>query len=156
MNENQIDWQELFQKHIFEKRENPLWFLDRFFLCKWFDYGITTKSGLKFEHFTAVRGKGKFEENFDYNRGLLLVSIRTFGNSTDKYCCSISITNIDDGTWQADSASATSLEEANELTIKVKNAFVAMEESDWGYILPPEKEINDLLMKYAMWGYFCG
>jgi hypothetical protein len=91
--------------------------------------------------------KGSFDGNFDYGRGILQVSIYLTIVGKNRYSGLVAITNIDDGVWQAVGVDVTN-DLAKSLIIEV---FEPM-----GGILPTEKELNEKLMQFGLWGEFTG
>jgi len=136
---------------------NLLWFAQDH-IMKWYEI----KSPLSYG---AVRATGKFDGNFDYSVGLMLMTIcvsyepRSNGKGkgiTMFYTTRIIITNIDDGVWDAVSQEFTNKEECEALTEKVYRAYVEYENKNWGSVLPTEKELNEFLMPFGIWGEFTG
>jgi hypothetical protein len=91
--------------------------------------------------------KGDFEL-YDYYRGFLAVDIySTPALDRGNYQIRVYISNIDDGDWGAWSNSI-SLEKANSGVEKIKDIFKEMVK------LPGEKEINNMLLPYGLYGSF--
>ena len=110
--------------------------------------------------FGAIRPTGKFDGNFDYNRGIMCLRIYTFitpcqkGNHT--YSARVLITNVDDGVWDANSKEFDNAADANKLTQAVYDGYREFERTHYGKSLPTEKELNDVLMVHGLWGEFTG
>jgi len=150
---DKFDWQSVLDQHLFSKKENPLYFINQYFLCKWFDSSQIDKNGNKWAIYEAVRGTGDFTGNFDYGRGLMSVTIRVvMGCPEEKRQVIIRIGNIDDGNWIASSQNFDTLNQANEFALTIKNAFEKQEKEKWGHTLVSEKQLNDFLMQFG----FCG
>lgn len=119
-------------------------------------WDIHDQMGLKkHEHpkITMYKGTfstGDFNAMGDYDAGILYVSISTAPCGKDEWHPFISISPIDDGGWHAMPPSSTSLEEANALVEKIVAAW------EWPTKLPGEKELNDFLMPFGLWGEYTG
>jgi hypothetical protein len=99
-----------------------------------------------------ICAQGDFRGTFDYNRGLLVVSIGVYGNSevtpvTFSTC--MMILNIDDGFWRAESKHFATIAEAQELADKVSDEFV----DKIGTKLPTEDKLNEFLRPFGMSGH---
>ena len=140
-----------------------LWAVDDH-IMKWFD--VSDAGGKKYG---AIRATGKFEGNFDYSRGLMMMHIETSINHkfapkgkskdekyVDTYQTIVSITNVDDGIWNAYSKEFSSMAEADELTDKLYLAYQEFENDNYGKSLPTEKELNGFLVIHGLWGEFTG
>jgi len=130
-----------------------LWFAQES-IMKWYEFDEPAKG------FAAVRATGKFEGNFDYNVGLVVMKIRTveygMAGGESNFMTRVSISNIDDGLWDANSNYFETKEESEALTEKVYRAYVEFENRMYGSVMPTEKELNDFLMPFALWGEFTG
>ncbi len=153
------DWQTLFKEQFEGKnRDNVLYFLDRYFLCKWFSHIIKGKDCRLHRH-EIVIPTGDFKGNFDYGRGMLLLSVNTYADFSTgglKWKVGIQFTNIDDGGW--DASNGILYEDyvgANKITDKMKDVL-----DDWfkanQYVLPNEETFNNILRSHGFWGEFTG
>lgn len=110
------------------------------------------KSKARFEKsqykYTAFFLTGKFEGNTDYGRGFLEVTIYIGISEKNPGC--ISISNIDDGVWQAFAIGGVLITEelAKDVIEQVFNPLNG--------ILPTEKDLNEKLMVFGLWGEFTG
>lgn len=94
-------------------------------------------------HYEGTLATGKFDQLFDYDTGLLFVSIQS---NEGLNICPMSISTIDDGVWTV---------EGNLKKEKVKilaNEFI----EEFGQILPTEEELNKFLQKYGLYGTYTG
>lgn len=99
-----------------------------------------------------ICAQGDFRGTFDYNRGLLVVSISVYGNSEvtpTTFSTRMSIWNVDDGSWRAESKHFATITEAQELADKVSAEFV----DKIGTKLPTEEELNEFLRPFGMYGH---
>src|SRR5574343_1256659 len=122
------DIEQFLNEAVFSKRENILWFIDSY-LLEWKDYSVYSKSKQKYQKFEAVRTTGQFQGNFDYNRGLLYITITT-SFFEEGFQTRFIITNIDDGVWSAESKVFNSIDECNEFTNKLKLAYEKYEKAN--------------------------
>lgn len=99
--------------------------------------------------YEIVVALGDFRGNFDYDRGLMVIYFRVYREINYGYQVNISILNIDDGGWRAVSNFFKSEEEAKVLLDRVFNGFV----NNFGKKLPSEKELNDFLLPFGMFGH---
>jgi len=118
---------------------------------------IKEKMGLKAQdHPTMLRFIGVFSTGdmgpalFDYDAGILSVRIVPSFCGEDKWIPMVSITTIDDGGWQAFHPNTMSLGEANSIIVKIFQAW------EWKTKLPSEKELNEFLMPFGLWGECTG
>lgn len=91
----------------------------------------------------AIWRTGKFEL-YDYRAGILQISF--YPKMTEKYNGLMSISTIDDGGWVAICN--------QELTVKKCWEIAKALQTEYNGILPTEKELNDFLQKYGMYGTF--
>lgn len=84
--------------------------------------------------YSAVYLTGDFDGNIDYGAGIMQIDI---------FPHVLSISNIDDGVWQAERK-----EEEVQKIIKIFETFDGK--------LPTEKELNSKLMLIGLWGEFTG
>jgi hypothetical protein len=98
--------------------------------------------------YVAIFATGDFDGNFDYDRGLLQVTIIFNSTHGEGEQLLGYITNIDDGVWQIYRATCLSQEEAMELCKDLKKQY--------GTRLPTEKILNEFLYKYRAYGLFTG
>jgi hypothetical protein len=99
-----------------------------------------------------ICAQGDFRGTFDYNRGLLVVSIGVYGNSEMTpvtYSTCMSIWNIDDGSWRAESKHFDTIGEAQELADRVSDEF----EDKIRTKLPSEEDLNEFLRPFGMYGH---
>ena len=103
----------------------------------------------------GVYGTGDFDNLFDYNAGLLKVFVSVSPESTklDKWVVMFGISTIDDGVWQAFNI-AMSKDDAFKKATDVAEGFIKFQ--DRSKVLPTEKELNDFLMSYGLWGEYTG
>lgn len=96
---------------------------------------------------------GAFDQLFDYDAGLLFVSMRRIPASP--YSFMISISTVDDGVWQAEDLKQDyTEEEADQRTEEIVNAFLKF--MDGSTKLPSEKDLNQFLQKFGIWGRYTG
>lgn len=141
---------EEFQKIVSEYREENgcqefLWAMDD-------ELFSTVKRDKKHFRVEQIMAQGDFRGTFDYDRGLLVVKIYTLDvnwSSNTKYGTVLLITNIDDGSWRATSKEFTNAEDANELSEKLSVAFF----KEYRTKLPDEKELNEFLRPFGLWGH---
>lgn len=102
--------------------------------------------------YCGVFSTGDFDALYDYDAGLLQVSFTVVKQSQGEkgFCPLIAISTIDDGVWQAFAPNCMGLDECNQLIEKIANAW------PWKTKLPSEKEINDFIMHFGMWGKYTG
>lgn len=112
--------------------------------------GLKKHAHPKIIKYTGVFGTGGFESLGDYDAGLLRVNISVAPKSKELFQPYISISTIDDGGWHGSTVNTMTLEEANSLAEKVALNF------PWETKLRTEKELNDYLMEFEMWGEYTG
>ena len=97
-------------------------------------------------NYTAFFLTGRFEGNTDYDRGFLQVTIHIGVSEKNPGC--ISISNIDDGVWQAWAVGGIVITEelAQNVIEQVFNPLNG--------ILPTEESLNEQLMGFGLWGEF--
>lgn len=99
--------------------------------------------------YVAIFATGDFEGTFDYDRGLLQMTV-LFDNryrEDTEYVVGY-VTNIDDGVWQMFRDTTLAQQEARELCELIKKTF--------GTRLPNEAILNGLLSEYGIFGMFTG
>lgn len=93
---------------------------------------------------------------FDYAAGLLYVGIvstvlkKEGGNFI--YQPLIYISTVDDGVWHASTSHGMTLEESNKKVKEIAEAWI----KEYKTVLPTEKELNDFLMPFGLWGLYTG
>lgn len=97
---------------------------------------------------SAIWKTGKFEL-YDYDAGLLRIAFHIKHPDT-KYPGVISISTVDDGTWQAYSNDPLyfTRERCIEISQSLQDRFCGC--------LPTEKELNNFLLQYNIYGTFTG
>lgn len=91
---------------------------------------------------------GEFKGTSDYGRGFLQVSIH-IGTSEKNPGC-ISISNIDDGVWQAFAIGGVLITE------EIAKNVIEQVFNPLNGILPTEEDLNEQLMEFGLWGEFTG
>lgn len=116
------------------------------------ELGLKPNTELPQRGYEGVFSTGGFEGIGDYDAGVLGVRISyTKYNSGDVgYHPCVTIYTIDDGGWMATTPSPMSLEECTEVTQRVAEAW------PWKTKLPTEKELNEFLQDFGMWGQLTG
>jgi hypothetical protein len=104
---------------------------------------VTSPDGSIRLSFSKMVQTGEFEL-FDYGQGFLFVDIYSMVVGDGKSFVRVFISTIDDGGWGAWSQSMT-LEQANELVVKVKDVFDVV-------TLPSEAAINEQLRPFGLYG----
>jgi hypothetical protein len=102
--------------------------------------------------YSGVFATGNFNL-FDYDVGLLQLSISVIAESKDTFCVLLSISTIDDGVWQALEVSPNTKKHCIEKMEKVATALI---ESEYKTKLPSEAEFNKFLAPFGMWGEYTG
>lgn len=115
--------------------------------------GLVKKENATITKYEGTFTSGEFGEVlFDYNRGLLEVQIsstvESYNKETNEFRLLplVAISTIDDGVWQAFTVESMSQADANQL---VEDIYTKWE---WKYQLPSEKEMNEFLRQFKMWG----
>ncbi len=107
------------------------------------------------ENYYGTYITGDFNGIFDYDRGLLHISITSTYSGQFMYNVMFCISTIDDGVWQAwDSKCDYSLVGAEYRVKEIAEHF--MGHMGRGLKLPTEKILNEWLMEKSMWGTFTG
>ena len=121
-------------------------------------WGIQELMGLKKQShpvlsiYDGTFSTGDFTAAYDYGAGLLGVTM-TSTKEDGGFLPMVCVYTVDDGTWQATAAAAMSLEDSNALIDQVADAWA---KRDWKTRLPSEKQMNDFLMPFGMWGEYTG
>ncbi len=96
---------------------------------------------------------GAFDQLFDYDAGILFVAMRRV--PAKPYSFMMSISTVDDGVWQAeDSKQDYTEEEADQRTEEITKAFLEFQGGSTK--LPSEKDLNQFLQRFGIWGTYTG
>jgi len=107
---------------------------------------------------SGVYSTGDFEGLFDYDAGILEVGISMTKSMTKHisypaYTIMFHINTIDDGAWDAcDRKEDYTEEEARNRMNEIAEAFISFMKEACGLKLPCEKDLNDFLSKFKLWG----
>lgn len=115
--------------------------------------------GLKEENgrYNGTYATGMFDECYDYNYGLLYVSISFFPIKKNIYGVMFTISTADDGSWQAeDIKNDYTLDQAKNRVKEIAEHFINKMEEDYKFKLPTARMLNTWLMEKSMWGTFTG
>lgn len=93
--------------------------------------------------FEGVLATGEFKALSDYGAGILHVSIRV---NRPGLHSGVAISTIDDGVWQ------TSGDVTKEDIDNIYKRWALY----WGYILPSEHMVNELLREFGLFGMYTG
>lgn len=102
--------------------------------------------------YEAVLVSGEFIKTlYDYGAGFLFVTVSwTIGEKEGMYVPFISITTIDDESWDAHGNVDMSLEHVKKEVDKIVKNWI------WRIVLPTEDELNEYLKQYGLIGKYNG
>lgn len=111
--------------------------------------GFVDQPHSKYTVYSGTFSIGAFDAIYDYDAGIVTVSLTTCILDKDHFGAAVNISTIDDGDWQANS-NVMSLDEANALVEEI------YKEWEWKTKLPTEKELNEFLVPFKMYGTYTG